>query len=439
MILHVRKRCEKMGRLPCLLIWRSQQLRELVLVQVYDSLEADLKLNDVFEFVGVLTFNLEPSVDKDDSDEFTSTLCEDELSHSPPSKVHARVNTLAVGKLSLNLTGFNKENVSIFGNRLNLADKNLVPFTHFIPLTVDYLNTASLSPRKDYETNRLVSGVLQLAEGSHMMIDETYLQAGTLNSVGVENVEYDFKYYKMEMEADVQLLILSEGKSNILSADLVLPFCPLSVESCEIGDAEALKAWRWYLASLKSLPRSIEPDMQKHLEAEERMKTMGLVCRSWLEAVAGPYCWTDIDIEQWCRRSNHPLHLVDTAVRKLVRRSKCTFTRVSAYKLGDFAFSFIANCDPLSELWRSAWIIPTFWTLLAFSLLVVICVLWAPSSNPTRSPKNTYHRYLVGLLERAQRTHITTKRENASRVQKAGIIQAIRHNSLNGSLALKYS
>ncbi|CAL5351620.1 unnamed protein product [Camellia sinensis] len=40
--------------------------------------------------------------------------------------------------------------------------------------------------------------------------------------------------------------------------------------------------------------------------------------------------------------------------------------------------------DPLSELWRIAWIIPAFWTLLAFSLLVVICVLWAPSSNPTR-------------------------------------------------------
>ncbi|KAI7985752.1 Mini-chromosome maintenance complex-binding protein [Camellia lanceoleosa] len=265
------------------------------LVKVYDSLEADLKLNDVFEFVGVLTFDLEPSVDKDDSDEFTSTLCEDELSHSPPSKtsdiipfhisiraflipkhlISNLVDTLAVGKLSLNLTGFNKENVSIFGNHLNLAVKNLVPFTHFIPLTVDYLNTAFLSPRKDYETNRLVSGVLQLAKGSHMMIDETYLQAGTLNSVGVENarliknlmelqkVEYDFKYYKMEMEVDVQLLILSEGKSNILPTDLVLPFCPLSVESCEIGDAEALKAWRWYLASLKSLTHSIEPDMQK--------------------------------------------------------------------------------------------------------------------------------------------------------------------------------
>lgn len=40
--------------------------------------------------------------------------------------------------------------------------------------------------------------------------------------------------------------------------------------------------------------------------------------------------------------------------------------------------------DPLSELWRIAWIIPAFWALLAYSLLGVICVLWAPSKNPTR-------------------------------------------------------
>lgn len=40
--------------------------------------------------------------------------------------------------------------------------------------------------------------------------------------------------------------------------------------------------------------------------------------------------------------------------------------------------------DPLSELWRRAWIIPAFWTLLAYLLLLVICILWAPSHNPTR-------------------------------------------------------
>lgn len=40
--------------------------------------------------------------------------------------------------------------------------------------------------------------------------------------------------------------------------------------------------------------------------------------------------------------------------------------------------------DPLSELWQIAWIIPAFWSLLSYALLVVICILWAPSRNPTR-------------------------------------------------------
>nr|XP_010921164.1 transmembrane protein 87B isoform X2 [Elaeis guineensis]XP_010921165.1 transmembrane protein 87B isoform X2 [Elaeis guineensis] len=40
--------------------------------------------------------------------------------------------------------------------------------------------------------------------------------------------------------------------------------------------------------------------------------------------------------------------------------------------------------DPLSELWQRAWIIPAFWTVLSYALLAIICILWAPSQNPTR-------------------------------------------------------
>lgn len=76
-------------------------------------------------------------------------------------------------------------------------------------------------------------------------------------------MEYDFKYYKMEMPADIQLLILSEGKSNILPADLVIPFQPSSVGSSETVPTEALEAWRWYLATLRSLPHSIDSELQK--------------------------------------------------------------------------------------------------------------------------------------------------------------------------------
>lgn len=40
--------------------------------------------------------------------------------------------------------------------------------------------------------------------------------------------------------------------------------------------------------------------------------------------------------------------------------------------------------DPFGERWQSFWIIPAFWYVLAFILLTVICVLWAPSQNSTR-------------------------------------------------------
>lgn len=71
-------------------------------------------------------------------------------------QVHARVDSIAVGKLSLNLTCLNKESISVFGNNIKLAMENLVPFTDYVPLTVDYLNTVSLAPKKDYNTNRYI-------------------------------------------------------------------------------------------------------------------------------------------------------------------------------------------------------------------------------------------------------------------------------------------
>ncbi|XP_077213436.1 F-box protein FBW2-like [Tasmannia lanceolata] len=75
---------------------------------------------------------------------------------------------------------------------------------------------------------------------------------------------------------------------------------------------------------------------------QEMLKSVPLVCQSWREAVAGPYCWAHIDIEQWCRRKNLTKD-IDFAVRRLVRRSRGTLRSLSAYKLGDIAFSFVAN------------------------------------------------------------------------------------------------
>ncbi|KAK3001590.1 hypothetical protein RJ639_022441 [Escallonia herrerae] len=40
--------------------------------------------------------------------------------------------------------------------------------------------------------------------------------------------------------------------------------------------------------------------------------------------------------------------------------------------------------DPFNERWQGAWIITAFWDILAFSLLCVICYLWAPSQSSQR-------------------------------------------------------
>lgn len=72
-------------------------------------------------------------------------------------------------------------------------------------------------------------------------------------------------------------------------------------------------------------------------------------------------------------------------------------TSVSGSDLIMFQLYFNAS-DPLGELWRRAWAIPAFWILLAYALLIVICILWAPSRNPTR-----YSLSLLLLFRRSKK------------------------------------
>ncbi|MQL73670.1 hypothetical protein Taro_006032, partial [Colocasia esculenta] len=49
-----------------------------------------------------------------------------------------------------------------------------------------------------------------------------------------------------------------------------------------------------------------------------------------------------------------------------------------------YLFLYCKSTDVYNERWQNAWIIPAFWQVLSFSLLCVICVLWAPSQNSMR-------------------------------------------------------
>ena len=81
--------------------------------------------------------------------------------------------------------------------------------------------------RKDYECNRLTSGILQLSDNTHLILDETGLNSGTLTATGRENyqalsdllmfqkLKYDFQFYTIEYETDIPILIFSDVKSFV--------------------------------------------------------------------------------------------------------------------------------------------------------------------------------------------------------------------------------
>ena len=50
------------------------------------------------------------------------------------------------------------------------------------------------------------------------------------------------------------------------------------------------------------------------IPAEQRIVVLSLVCKSWSQCLCGPYCWADIDIEQWCRKTNRTVFKIDSAV-----------------------------------------------------------------------------------------------------------------------------
>ncbi|XP_033610170.1 mini-chromosome maintenance complex-binding protein isoform X3 [Cryptotermes secundus] len=159
------------------------------------------------------------------------------------SSVFQRSELLALGQLSLNIS-----NVVCghgYTEKLYTVLRQLVTKSHYQPLTIENLNKCTFTPKKDYDANRLVSGILQLSTQTHLVLDETCLEPGQLDSNGVHNVaalgtlisqqkvDYDFQFYKLEFKADVPVLVLSEGKS-LLPNDVAVPLEP---------DSKCLETW----------------------------------------------------------------------------------------------------------------------------------------------------------------------------------------------------
>ncbi|XP_076238488.1 mini-chromosome maintenance complex-binding protein [Calliopsis andreniformis] len=143
------------------------------------------------------------------------------------SSIYSRKDYFCLGTFPLNITHFPAAKCKTFAKDLYKFLTLFVEKSHLLEVTLENLNDFAFTPKKDYECNRLTSGMLQLSDNTHLVIDETGLTTGQVTAAGRENynticdlinfqkISYDFKFYKMEYDTDIPVLILSETKSFI--------------------------------------------------------------------------------------------------------------------------------------------------------------------------------------------------------------------------------
>jgi hypothetical protein len=68
--------------------------------------------------------------------------------------------------------------------RLDAANATITLQLHVVAMSLENLNARSFVPVKDHDKDRLVSGLLQLANGTQLVLDETALHEGQLTEIG---------------------------------------------------------------------------------------------------------------------------------------------------------------------------------------------------------------------------------------------------------------
>lgn len=145
---------------------------------------------------------------------------------------------MKIGNFTLNISGFpihqtteeDKKTPLLTLNNpatkaLSHVLDNLNIHTVQLPLTIDGLNKTKFSPKSVNEN--LEAGVLQLIDGTVILVDETVLDEGQLIDPGVRNFQalndliqnqtlsYEFPYSQYEFDTDLSVITLSNTKSML--------------------------------------------------------------------------------------------------------------------------------------------------------------------------------------------------------------------------------
>ncbi|KAF0431049.1 putative alanine racemase-domain-containing protein [Gigaspora margarita] len=210
------------------------------------------------------------------------------------SRIYNRRNDLTLGKLVLNINNVpscpivTNENISsssnlglihsnMFTKRVSTVLSSLLPKYHDLPLTLSAFNEFLFYPR---DNDKLDSGILQVSQGTWFLIDETVMEEGKLDEIGVRNLQalneildsqklkYAFPFNDFEFETDIGAIILSNARS-FLPCDCIIPLLPNAEETLMFDvQEETLSEFRIYLSTLRCAEYSIPENVSEHIQNE---------------------------------------------------------------------------------------------------------------------------------------------------------------------------
>jgi hypothetical protein len=144
------------------------------------------------------------------------------------STVYSRKDVLAIGNFPINLSkipGSDVKQIQSFVRQLYALVQRLCSHSHLLPLSIRSLNENVFTPARSKNGSKLKSGLLQLPSNTMLVIDETALEPGKLHEFGLNNfnalkelilwqsVQYNELFYAHKINSNVNVLVLSEGKS----------------------------------------------------------------------------------------------------------------------------------------------------------------------------------------------------------------------------------
>ncbi|GAA5953960.1 hypothetical protein JCM3765_000708 [Sporobolomyces pararoseus] len=198
------------------------------------------------------------------------------------ARIHTRhAAGLALGALSLNLALPLQSSPSATTSLAPLLSSLLPSLAPLAP-TITSLNDPAtrFSPRSRDES--LDSGLLQLSQGTNVLVDLLNLGEGKLNDTGVRNLRslsttisqqklvYEFPFSSFELETDLGFLVVSEGKA-IVPTDCVVYVEPSKTSSAprqRSSSKQDLDRFRSFIQTVKYSDFLIPPEMSDVIQAD---------------------------------------------------------------------------------------------------------------------------------------------------------------------------